>query len=191
MSSRGMTTVALRLIPTLGLILCVTPPWPWMAVAQERPHGGHESVTCQTASTANQESGFDGIQLETSDIALYEEFFQILQARLVQHIDHPQIDKIRGYCYGGVEIVVRQDLAKSRPTGWVQVNFAVQDVTALKEELEKSYAASPVSKREELERVKVIRFRVKPDVMRSNRKAIRLEVYGPEGFMIGFNQYRE
>src|SRR5205085_510802 len=122
--------------------------------------------SCRTASDATHaESEFDGIQIETSDVTLYEEFFQILQARLAQHVDHPQTDKVRGYCYRGVEIVVRQDIVKPRPTGWVQVNFAVQDVTALKDELEKAYAASPVSKREELERLKVIRFRLKPDVM--------------------------
>jgi hypothetical protein len=174
-------------IPAFWLMVCSGA----MAAAQEPSHGAHDVSSCRTPSdAANMESEFDGVQIETSDITLYEEFFHILHARLAQHVDHPQTDKIRGYCYRGVEIVVRQDLAKPRPTGWVQVNFAVQDVAALKDELEKAYAASPVSKREELERGKVIRFRLKPDVMRSNRKAIRLEVYGPEGFLIGFNQYK-
>ena len=155
-----------------------------------RSHDHDQKVSCE-ATVEQDRSTFDGVQIETSDITLYEEFFEtILKSPRIQEIDHPQTDKIRAYCYQRVLIVVRQDLAKPRPTGWVQVNFAVPDVMALREELERAYAASPVSKREEVERTKVVRFRLKPDVMRSNRKATRLEVYGPEGFMIGFNQYK-
>jgi hypothetical protein len=155
-------------------------------------HGAKAPCGAMSASPDPQPGSFDGIQIETSDMKLYEDFFEtILRLARVQDVDHPQTDKIRGYCYKGIEIVVRQDLAKPRPTGWVQLNFAVGDVMAVKEELEKAYAASPVSKRDEGERAKVVRFRLKPDVMRSNRKANRLEVYGPEGFLIGFNQYTD
>jgi len=159
---------------------------------QQATHDQAAKAGCRvTTAVTPDKPALDGIQIETADISLYEEFFQILQAPLVQQIDHPQTDKIRGYCYHGLEIVVRQDLVKPRPTGWVQINLVAADVAVIREELEKSYAASAVSKRDENERAKVIRFRLKPDVMRSNRKAIRLEVYGPEGFLIGFNQYMD
>ncbi len=42
----------------------------------------------------------------------------------------------------------------------------------------------------EEERAKIVRFRLKPEVTRGHRKAIRFEVTGPEGFMIGFDQYK-
>ncbi len=35
--------------------------------------------------------------------------------------------------------MVRQDLRTARPTGWVQINFSVADVTAVQEEVEGSY----------------------------------------------------
>ena len=41
--------------------------------------------------------GFEGIQIETADITLYELFFEtILQAQMVQTMEHPQIDRLRG-----------------------------------------------------------------------------------------------
>lgn len=134
---------------------------------------------------------FESVQIETSELARYEQFFDaVLRAPVVQHMDHPQVDSLRGYCYRGVLIVVRQDLRTPRPTGWVQLNFAVSDVAAVQEELERSVRASSLYERSEEERAKVVRFRLKPDVMRGDRKAIRLEVFGPEGFMIGFDQYK-
>jgi len=135
--------------------------------------------------------GFEGVQIETADITLYELFFEtILQAQRVQTMEHPQIDRLRGYCYRDVLIVVRQDLKSARPTGWVQINYAVPDVVTVQQELEQSYRASPVGQRNETERNKIVRFRLKPDVRRGDCRAVRLEVAGPEGFMIGFDQFK-
>jgi hypothetical protein len=135
--------------------------------------------------------GFEGVQIETADITLYELFFEtILQAQRVQTMEHPQIDRLRGYCYRDVLIVVRQDLKSARPTGWVQINYAVADVVTVQQELEQSYRASPIAQRNETERNKIVRFRLKPDVRRGNCRAVRLEVAGPEGFMIGFDQFK-
>jgi hypothetical protein len=133
--------------------------------------------------------GLESVQVETSDITRHEQFFEsVLHAPVVQRIDHPQVDSLRGYCYRGVLIVVRQDLRSPRPTGWVQINFTVSDVAALQGELEQAYRASSVYRLSEEDRAKIVRFRLKPDVMRGDRHVIRLEVAGPEGFMIGFDQ---
>jgi hypothetical protein len=135
--------------------------------------------------------GFDSVQVETSDITRYELFFEsVLHVPVVQSLDHPQVDRLRSYCYRGVLIVIRQDLRTPRPTGWVQINFSVSDVAAVQAELEGSYRASALSQLAEEERTKIVRFRLKPDVSRGHRKATRFEVTGPEGFMIGFNQYK-
>ena len=133
--------------------------------------------------------GLESVQVEASDIKRHEQFFEaVLHAPVVQSLDHPQVDSLRGYCYRGVLIVVRQDLRTPRPTGWVQINFMVSDVAALQGELEQAYRASPVYQLSEEDRAKIVRFRLKPDVMRGDRRVIRLEVAGPEGFMIGFDQ---
>jgi hypothetical protein len=135
--------------------------------------------------------GFQSVQVETSDITRYEQFFDsVLHAQVVQSLDHPQVDRLRGYCYRGILIVVRQDLRTPRPTGWVQINFSVSDVAAVQTEVEGSYRASTLSQLAEEERTKIVRFRLKPEVSRGHRKAIRFEVTGPEGFMIGFDQYK-
>jgi hypothetical protein len=135
--------------------------------------------------------GFESVQVETSDITRYEQFFEsVLRAAVVQSLDHPQVDHLRGYCYRGLLIVVRQDLRTPRPTGWVQINFTVSDVAAVQAEVEGSYRASALSQLAEEERAKIVRFRLKPEVSRGHRKAIRFEVTGPEGFMIGFDQYK-
>jgi hypothetical protein len=135
--------------------------------------------------------GFESVQVETSNITRHEQFFEtVLHAPVVQSMDHPQVDSLRGYCYRGVLIVVRQDLRTPRPTGWVQINFAVSDVAAVQEEVEGSYRASALSQLAEEERTKIVRFRLKPEVSRGHRKATRFEVTGPEGFMIGFDQYK-
>ena len=129
------------------------------------------------------------MQVETSNIVRHEQFFEaVLHVPVVQSLDHPQVDSLRGYCYRGVLIVVRQDLRTARPTGWVQINFTVSDVAALQSELEQAYRASSVYQLSEEDRAKIVRFRLKPDVMRGDRQVIRLEVAGPEGFMIGFDQ---
>ena len=133
--------------------------------------------------------GFESVQVETSNITRHEQFFEtVLHALVVLRMDHPQVDRLRGYCYRGVLIVVRQDVRTPRPTGWVQINFRVSDVAALQGELEQAYRASSVYQLSEEDRAKIVRFRLKPDVRRGDRQVIRLEVAGPEGFMIGFDQ---
>jgi hypothetical protein len=132
----------------------------------------------------------DSIQVEASDPVLYEQFFGILKATLIEQHEHPGRDRLRGYCYRGVVIIVRQDMQTPRSTGWVQINFTVQDAAAVQQELERLISESAVAKLEETERNKIIRFRLKPDVTRGDRKAVRLEIFGPDGFMIGFNQYK-
>ena len=135
--------------------------------------------------------GFESVQVETSDITRHEQFFEsVLHAPVVQRMDHPQVDSLRGYCYRGVLIVVRQDLRTPLPTGWVQINFTVSDVAAVQAEVEGAYRASTLSQLAEEERTKIVRFRLKPEVSRGHRKATRFEVTGPEGFMIGFDQYK-
>ena len=133
---------------------------------------------------------FESVQVETSDIRLYEQFFEsVLQAPVVQRADHPRADSLRGYCYRGVLIVVRQDFRTPRPTGWVQINFTgIRMSPRCRDELERAYRASSVYQLSEEDRAKIVRFRLKPDVMRGDRQVIRLEVAGPEGFMIGFDQ---
>lgn len=134
---------------------------------------------------------FESVQIETSDVKQYEQFFEtVLHAPVVQRMEHPQVDSLRGYCYRGILIVVRQDLRTPRPTGWVQINFTVSDVAAVQEEVEGSYRTSTLSQLAEEERAKIVRFRLKPEVTRGHRKATRFEVTGPEGFMIGFDQYK-
>jgi hypothetical protein len=154
-------------------------------VAQER--------SCKTATQdSTAPNRFEGVQVETSDIGLFENFFEtLLQAPLVQRADHPQADRLRGYCYRGVLVVVRQDLRTTRPTGWVQLNFRVPDVAAVQDEIERVYKASSVFQLAAADRVKIVRFRFKPDVMRGDRKVARFEVGGPEGFMIGFDQTKD
>lgn len=182
------------LICTSAFLIAVT-----AASAEEVPQAQHH----QTDSASQEQSctaaiqgpaflgGFESVQVETSDITRYEQFFEsVLHAPVVQRMDHPQMDSLRGYCYRGVLIVVRQDLRTPRPTGWVQINFTVSDVAALQGELEQAYRASSVYQLSEDDRAKIVRFWLKPDVMRGGRQVIRLEVGGPEGFMIGFDQVK-
>ncbi len=133
--------------------------------------------------------GFSSIQIETSDIALHERLFeQVFHAPSIQRLDHPQTDLIRIYCLRDVVVAIRQDLRHPRQTGWVQINFTVKDVTSIHEGLQSAIRESALVQLPESERDKVVRFRMKPGVMRGHRKVDRLEVYGPEGFLIGFDQ---
>jgi hypothetical protein len=116
---------------------------------------------------------------------LYE---QVLHETAMQRRDHPQTDLIRVYCLRDVVVAIRQDLRRPRETGWVQINFWVKDVAAVKQELESAVGDSSLAQLPETDREKVIRLRMKPNVMRGQRKVDRLEVYGPEGFLIGFDQ---
>ena len=186
----------------IGSLLIVVP----CVVAEEAPptHQGHGTgpasrlesgpgeAPCQSSDRTEYTSGLEGLQVETADIQSHELLFEtILHAQPVMRIDHPQVDHIRGYCYRNVLIVVRQDLKTPRPTGWVQINFAVSDAAAVKEEIDGALQTSPVAQRDEAERSKIVRIRLKPDVPRNNCRASRLEVSGPEGFMVGFDQFKE
>src|SRR5262245_33596666 len=153
---------------------------------------GHkqQETPCQgSAGETASSDGLENVQIETSDIRSFQQFFEsVFQTPPVEQIEHPGTDSLRGYCYRGVLIVIRQDFRTPRPTGWVQLNFRVQDVAAVQEKLEGAYRGSPLFQLKEEERAKIVRFRLKPNVMRSGRQVIRLEVSGPEGFMIGFDQ---
>ena len=184
----------------LGLLLSVSVSSVVFSADSSSP-GSHEGHLPSTATSQDLSSlcghespslspGFESVQIETSDVARVEQFFNLLKAPLIEQHEHTGRDRLRGYCYRGVSIVVRQDIQTPRPTGWVQINFSVPDVTAVQEELERLYKESPVAKLDETERNTIFRFRLKPDVKRGDRKAVRLEVFGPDGFMIGFNQYK-
>jgi hypothetical protein len=133
--------------------------------------------------------GFSNIQIETSDITLHERLFeQVFHAVSIQRLDHPQTDYIRIYCLRDVVVAIRQDLRHPRETGWVQINFWVKDVLSLHDTLQSAVRDSALSHLSDADRERVVRFRMKPGVMRGHRKVDRLEVYGPEGFLIGFDQ---
>jgi hypothetical protein len=135
------------------------------------------------------EDGLSNIQIETSDITLHERLFeQVFHANAIQRLDHPQTDLIRVYCLRHVVVAIRQDLRRPRETGWVQINFWVTDVAAVYDTLQSAVRDSSLAQLPEADRDKVVRFRMKPNVMRGHRKVDRLEVYGPEGFLIGFDQ---
>ena len=151
----------------------------------------HQETHCQVSSETASSDGLENVQIETSDIRSFQQFFEsVFQTPPVEQVEHPGTDSLRGYCYRGVLIVIRQDFRTPRPTGWVQLNFQVQDVAAVQEKLEGAYRASPLFQLQESDRAKIVRFRLKPNVMRSGRQVIRLEVSGPEGFMIGFDQVK-
>jgi hypothetical protein len=144
-----------------------------------------EPLTCGSSST----EGFSNIQIETSDITLHERLFELVfHAPSLQRLDHPQTDLIRIYCLRDVVVAIRQDLRHPRQTGWVQVNFWVKDVGSIHQTLQSAVRDSALAGLSDADRDKVVRFRMKPGVMRGNRKVDRLEVYGPEGFLIGFDQ---
>jgi hypothetical protein len=178
-----MTTITM-----LAVFLFV---WPSVSVAVEPPHRHQSGQPCGTVDVdAANTSRFEGLQLETSSIGSHELLFEsVLGARSVFKIDHPQVDHLRGYCYRDVLIVIRQDLKTARPTGWVQVNFMVPDAEAVQHELEEAIRRA-LPDRDETTRATIARLKLKPDVPRSNCRASRLELYGPEGFLIGFDQFK-
>jgi hypothetical protein len=154
----------------------------WLAAANAH---SEEPPVCGSSTV----EGFSNVQIETSDITLHERFFeQVLHADSIQRLDHPQTDVIRVYCLRDVVVVIRQDLRSPHPTGWVQINFVVKDATAIQETLQAAVRESSLAQATQADREKVVRFRMKPGVMRGHRKVDRLEVYGPEGFLIGFDQ---
>jgi hypothetical protein len=144
-----------------------------------------EPLACGPSPT----EGFSNIQIETSDITLHERLFELVfHAPSLQRLDHPQTDLIRIYCLRDVVVAIRQDLRHPRQTGWVQVNFWVTDVGSIHQTLQSAVRDSALAGLSDADRDKVVRLRMKPGVMRGNRKVDRLEVYGPEGFLIGFDQ---
>jgi len=174
----------------LGIVFALSVPSSgYSAEGAGLSHEGH-SPQPSAPSACVSGSQVESVQVETSELALYEQFFNILQAPVIEQHEHPGRDRLTGYCYRGLSIIVRQDLRQPRPTGWVQINFSVPDAAAVQQELEQYAREYPIAKLEESERNKIIRFRLKPDVKRGDRQAVRLEVFGPEGFMIGFNQYK-
>lgn len=154
----------------------------WLAATSAR---AEEHPACGPAAA----EGFSNIQIETSDMTLHERLFeQVFHASSIERLDHPQTDVIRIYCLRDVVVTVRQDLRHPRQTGWVQINFWVKDVASIHETLQSAVRESSLAQLAEADRDKVVRFRMKPNVMRGHRKVDRLEVYGPEGFLIGFDQ---
>jgi len=144
-----------------------------------------EPLACGPSPT----EGFSNIQIETADITLHERLFELVfHAPSLQRLDHPQTDLIRIYCLRDVVVAIRQDLRHPRQTGWVQVNFWVKDVASIHQALQSAVRDSALAQLPEADRDNVVRFRMKPGVMRGHRKVDRLEVYGPEGFLIGFDQ---
>lgn len=161
-------------IVTVGLL--------WLAATNTN---AEEHPTCGPSTT----EGLSNIQIETSDITLHEQLFErVLHAPSIQRLDHPQTDLIRIYCLRDVVVTIRQDLRHPRQTGWVQINFWVKDVASVQETLQSAVRHSALAQLAETDRDKIVRFRMKPGVMRGHRKVDRLEVYGPEGFLIGFDQ---
>jgi hypothetical protein len=156
--------------------------------AAEPAHRHESGASCGAAQPElSSRVRFQGVQLETADIGQHEWFFEaFLQAQVVFKVDHPQVDHLRGYCYRDVMVVIRQDLKTPKPTGWMQVNFSVPDVEAVKTELEQALSAAHAGKAP----AGSARLRLKADVPRSNCRVARLEVYGPEGFLIGFDQVK-
>lgn len=157
---------------------------------QRRPdhhQAAHLERCAALASATNEASPLESLQIETGNILLYERFFeQFLRAQPVFRMDHPLVDLIRAYCYRHVLIVIRQDLKTPRPTGWVQVNFLVQDIEPIQRELEEAGLRLDPTATEAP--AYPFPMRIKRMVPRNQCRVDRLEVSGPEGFMIGFNQ---
>lgn len=157
----------------------------WLSCLAATRAQGEERPACGPSA----EEGFSNIQIETSDISLHERLFeQVFHAPSIERLDHPQMDSIRIYCLREVVVAIRQDFRHPRQTGWVQINFWVKDVASIHDTLQSAVRESSLAQLPESDREKVVRFRMKPNVMRGHRKVDRLEVYGPEGFLIGFDQ---
>lgn len=129
----------------------------------------------------------ESVQIETSDLRLYERFFErFLGAHLMFSMDHPLVDQIRTYCYHRLLITIRKDLKTPRPTGWIQVNFLVDDLATIEQELKE--AGHRLASSEPGISGEPYLIRVKRGVPRNLCRVDRLELIGPEGFLIGFNQ---
>lgn len=86
-----------------GVMLAMATAWadePDQSRRHQADAGVQERPCTSVSGDASASDRFDGVQVETSDIALFEQFFgSVLKAPLVQHADHPQADRLRGYCY--------------------------------------------------------------------------------------------
>ena len=124
-----------RLLSASVILVAVSVAWAVATCRRFRHHelsgddvsNGTDIQGRDCRSSTGPSDVFESVQVETSDIRLYEQFFEaVLQAPVIQRADHPRADSLRGYCYRDVLIVVRQDFRTPRPTGWVQINFLVQ-----------------------------------------------------------------
>lgn len=155
------------------------------------PRTNHIQVANQNqcaveVSDTGEEPSLESVQVETSDLRLYERFFErFLGAHLVFAMDHPLVDQIRTYCYHKVAIAIRQDLKTPRPTGWVQINFLVDDLATVEQELKEAGQRLAVS--EPGTSGEPYPIRIKKGVPRNRCRVDRVEISGPEGFMIGFH----
>lgn len=179
-------------------LLCAVPAWgkelaspPLQHIAEADPGGSSERNQCMSGlPAAGAMPALESIQVETSDLRADEHFFeQYLRIHPDLRVNHPQADHVRAYCYRGVLVVVRQDERHPRPTGWAQVNFIVPDLEVVRQEIED--AGSRLASAGVEPRTAPYPIRLKPDVLRNHCRVNRLELSGPEGFMIGFNQIRE
>lgn len=162
------------------------------AAFSSSPHTNHIQVANQNqctpgVSNTGGDLSLESVQVETSDLRLYERFFErFLGAHLIFTMDHPLVDQIRTYCYHEVVIAIRQDLKTPRPTGWVQINFLVDDLATVEQELKEAGQRLAVS--EPGTSGEPYPIRIKKSVPRNRCRVDRVEISGPEGFMIGFNQ---
>jgi hypothetical protein len=187
-----MTRTTLYTILSIALGTALLPLAPSAAIAEQTGQADQGRIIrpeqCAAfAPPSNGEPAFESVQIETGNIDLYERFFErFLHTQPVFRMDHPLVDHIRAYCYRHALIVVRQDLKTPRPTGWVQVNFLVQDVETIQRDLEE--AGLSLESTEQGVRENPFPIRLKRMVPRNHCRVDRLEVSGPEGFMIGFHQ---
>ncbi len=153
----------------------------------DHPPAAHQHQCARGVPAPDDEPSLESVQVETTDLRLYERFFeQFLGARLLFSMDHPLVDRIKTYCYHHLLITIRQDLKTPRITGWVQVNFVVRDLETLKQEMEE--AGRRLASSEPGVSGEPYPIRVKRGIPRNLCRVDRLELVGPEGFLIGFNQ---
>jgi hypothetical protein len=185
----------LAAISMLAVIVCHQTAWGQHAGHGSQRHQEDASAVmsgCAPVKLGGMSGDLESVQVESADIALYERFFEeVLKAETVFRVEHPQVDYLRGYCYHGLLIVIRQDLRTPRPTGWLQVNFQVANAELVQRQLEGRLRESSLTSLDEDQQRRIVLFKWKPDVPRSGCRVSRLEVMGPEGFMIGFNQVKE
>ena len=93
---------------TISGVLLIAP----LAYGQESPHVSdsgtrdekseshkHQETHCQVSSETGTSDGLENVQIETSDIRSFQQFFEsVFQAPPVEQVEHPGIDSLRGYC---------------------------------------------------------------------------------------------